>query len=79
MPYTKDMLVCDVVDAHPQAKDVLLGFGLPCHTCIVAYYETLEIGLQPHDLELALVLATLEEKAPMPAKTTAKKGKKKKS
>ncbi len=59
MVYTGDMIVSDIVDSHPQAKDVLQSFGLPCCRCIVAYHETLAEGLQPHELDVETVLKKL--------------------
>jgi hypothetical protein len=41
------MMVCDALELHPGAQAVLESFGLPCHRCIVAYYETLEQGCGP--------------------------------
>ena len=76
MEYRADMLVCDIVEAHPSAKDVLETFGLPCSRCIVAYHETLAQGLRPHGLDPAAVIARLERDAPLPA--TQPRGKRKK-
>lgn len=65
MGYTADMKVCDIVNAHPAAKDVLLSFGLPCYRCEVAWHETLAEGLRPHALDPEVVLEKLERDAPM--------------
>ena len=70
MTYTSDMLLCDIVDSHPLAKDVLLEFGLPCNNCIVAYHETLAEGVQPHDLDADLVLQRLNDKCKPGSKKT---------
>lgn len=59
------MLVCDIVNAHPAAKDVLLSFGLPCFRCEVAWHETLAEGLKPHAIEPSVVLEKLDLEAPM--------------
>ena len=66
MGYTKEMLLCDIVDSHPQAKDVLLDFGLPCFKCIVAYTETLAEGVQPHDLDADKIIEKLDALKPEP-------------
>jgi len=66
--YQKDMLVADLVNAHPLAKDVLLEFGLPCHECIVAWHETLEEGLRPHGIPVDDVLLALKTNAPLKGK-----------
>lgn len=73
MPYAKDMLVCDIVDSHPKAKDVLLSFGLPCYRCVVAFEETLEEGLRPHGIAPDDVLAKLDSEAPRPEHPKRKK------
>jgi len=57
--FRKEMLICDVVDGHPGAKDILLEFGLPCHRCIVAWTETLAEGCHPLALEVDRVLERL--------------------
>ncbi len=67
--FTKEMLVCDIVDSHPGAKDVLLEFGLPCFRCVVAYTETLAEGVQPHDLDADLIIERLNA---LPGKGTKK-------
>lgn len=64
MAYTKEMLLCDIVDSHPKAKDVLLEFGLPCYKCIVAYTETLAEGVQPHDLDADKIIERLDALKP---------------
>lgn len=63
--WSADMLLCDIVDAHPDAKGVLESFGLPCWRCVVAYHETLVEGCRPHGLDPAVVLAALETGAPL--------------
>jgi hybrid cluster-associated redox disulfide protein len=57
--FRNDMLICDIVDGHSGAKDVLLEFGLPCHRCIVAWSETLAEGCHPLALEVDRVLERL--------------------
>lgn len=73
--YSKDMIVADIVDAHPKAESVLLEFGLPCSTCVVAYHETLAEGVKPHHLDVEVVLARLREAAPLPQHPDKKKRK----
>ena len=57
--FTAGMLVADAVDADPKVKDVLLGFGLPCSECIVAFHESLEDGCGPLGLRVDDVLSRL--------------------
>ena len=64
MNYSADMKVCDIVNSHPKAKDVLLSFGLPCYRCEVAWHETLDEGLRPHAIDPAVVLEKLDREAP---------------
>ncbi|MEE9394690.1 MAG: DUF1858 domain-containing protein [Planctomycetota bacterium] len=71
--YSQEMIVADIVDAHPKAKDVLLEFGLPCSECIVAFHETLAVGVQPHGLDAEVIVARLREKAPLPQHPNRKK------
>ncbi len=54
-----DMVVSDIVDSHPRAKDVLEGFGLPCHRCVVAWHETLAEGCHPMGLDVERILESL--------------------
>ncbi len=70
MVYSQDMLLCDIVDSHPEAQGILLGFGLPCHNCIVAYHETLAEGVRPHDLDADKILERLNALEKSSAKTT---------
>lgn len=57
--FRPDMLVIEALDRDPRVKDVLLGFGLPCHRCVVADHETLEQGCVPLGLEVGAVVARL--------------------
>ncbi|MCB9833348.1 MAG: DUF1858 domain-containing protein [Planctomycetes bacterium] len=66
MDYHADMIVADVVDAHPRAQAVLESFGLPCHRCVVAWSETLAEGLRPHGIEVEVVLERLRAEASPP-------------
>jgi hybrid cluster-associated redox disulfide protein len=53
------MLVIEILERHPGAKDVLASFGLPCHRCVVAEKETLEEGCRPLGLDPKRILADL--------------------
>lgn len=57
--FSRDMLVADVVDAHPRAKEVLLEYGLPCSECIVAFHESLAQGCAPLGLQVDEVVERL--------------------
>ena len=63
--YHGGMLVSDVVDSDPRAKEVLLEFGLPCHRCVVAWHETLEEGCAPLGLRVGQVLERLNALEPV--------------
>ncbi|MCA9321847.1 MAG: DUF1858 domain-containing protein [Planctomycetes bacterium] len=62
------MLIADIVDAHPKCQEVLESYRLPCHRCVVAWSETLEMGLLPHGIDPDVVIARLDAEAP-PKKT----------
>ncbi len=62
--YNAGMIVADIVNANPEAAEVLASFGLPCSRCIVAWSETLQEGLAPHGLDLEVVLDKLNRCAP---------------
>lgn len=45
---TKDMLIGEVAQKHPQAIEIMLGQGLHCIGCFVSPYETIEQGAKGH-------------------------------
>lgn len=72
MGYRGDMLLGEVVDAHPSASDVLLSFGLPCFKCVVADTETLAEGARAYGLDPARIIEKLDREAPLPVKARGK-------
>ena len=57
--FHRDMVILSVLEADARAKELLLGFGLPCHRCVVAESETLAEGCAPLGLEVDGLVAKL--------------------
>ena len=56
---TKDMLMNDVLEKHPEVAPILMGYGLHCVGCHFSSFDTVEAGAKVHgfsdeDLELML-------------------------
>ena len=56
---TKDMLMSDVIEKHPEVAPILMGYGLHCVGCHFSSFDTVEAGAKVHgfsdeDLELML-------------------------
>ena len=60
---TKDMIIKDILDKHPEAAEVFMKYGLRCVGCPSAAHETLENGLKIHgmDHEIEMILKELNE------------------
>ena len=56
---TKDMLILDIISAHPDAADVLIEFGMHCVTCMAAAGETLEQACEVHGISADEVVDAL--------------------
>ncbi|MBU2616828.1 MAG: DUF1858 domain-containing protein, partial [Nanoarchaeota archaeon] len=48
---TKDMIIKDILDKHPEAAEVFMKYGLRCVGCPSAAHETLENGLKIHGMD----------------------------
>lgn len=59
--FHKDMNVADVLNMHPYARNVLMGFGLHCFGCPISQMETLEDASYVHGFELDYLLQKLNE------------------
>lgn len=59
--FHKDMTLTEVVELHPYARNVLIGFGLHCISCPISPVETLEEACQVHGIELDYLLKKLDE------------------
>lgn len=56
---TKDMLVWQVLQQHPRARDILARHGMGCNQCMGAMQETVEEAARMHGLDLQALLADL--------------------
>ena len=48
----KDIMIGELVEAHPESIDVMQKHGLHCIGCHVATWETLEQGAQGHGIDI---------------------------
>ncbi|MBO5926135.1 MAG: DUF1858 domain-containing protein [Clostridia bacterium] len=58
---TKDMLIMQVVEANPNAPEVLLSYGMHCLGCAIAHGETLEEAAEVHGIDLEKLLNDLNK------------------
>ena len=49
--FTKDMLVMDIIQEHPDVATVLMGYGLHCVGCHFSDIDTLESGARIHGMD----------------------------
>lgn len=59
--YTRDMLISDILSAHPEAASVFERYGLACGACLAAGMESLDAVATVHDVEVELLIAELNE------------------
>ena len=59
MTFNKDMTLGEILEANPDARIVLEGFGMHCCGCPVSQAETLEEACDVHGVDLELVLQEL--------------------
>ncbi len=57
----KDMLIVDVVEANPNAPEILLSYGMHCLGCAIAHGETIEEAAEVHGIDLNQLLADLNK------------------
>ncbi|MFC1595872.1 DUF1858 domain-containing protein [Candidatus Margulisiibacteriota bacterium] len=60
---TKDMSITDIIQNYPQTIPVFQKHNLGCIGCFAASGETLEAGLTVHGLNVAEILAELNQAA----------------
>jgi hybrid cluster-associated redox disulfide protein len=58
---TPDMLIRDVLVAHPGAADVFEKHGLPCAACMAAGMDTVSAVASMHDVSVAALIADLND------------------
>ncbi|MBI2857297.1 MAG: DUF1858 domain-containing protein [Chloroflexi bacterium] len=60
--FHKDMIIGDVIDAHPEAIKVIeKHFGSSCFTCPGMRMETIAFGAMMHGLDPEVVIKDLNE------------------
>ena len=57
----KDMLIMDVVEANPNAPEILLSYGMHCLGCAIAHGETLAEAAEVHGIDLNQLLQDLSK------------------
>ena len=58
---TKDMKMGEIIEKHPETKEVFLEFGLMCAMCCMANVETLEVGAKAHGIDVSKLLKALND------------------
>jgi hybrid cluster-associated redox disulfide protein len=56
---TRDMIIEDVIQKHPETIAVFKKFGLDCNECQIAAYEEVEHGAGVHSIDVDSLLAEL--------------------
>ena len=56
---TKDTLIIDLIQANPNAPEILFAHGMHCLGCALAHNETIEEATNAHGEDLELILAEL--------------------
>lgn len=62
MKFKKTDLICDVLEKHPGAEEILTNFGLGCIYCPMAQMESLEEACAVHGLDVEELLKALNAK-----------------
>lgn len=62
-PYTRDMVISDVLTSHQGVCEVFERHGLACAHCIGAEMETLAAVAAMHEIDVDVLLADLNELA----------------
>lgn len=62
-PITSNMRIEDVLVRHPATAQVFQRYGLHCHDCHVARFESIAEGARVHDLSLDGLLEALNQAA----------------
>ena len=57
--FHKDMTLMEVLNINPQARNILMGFGMHCFGCPMSQMETLEEAAIAHEIDLDYLLSTL--------------------
>ncbi len=57
--FAKQMSILEALEAHPEARDVFLRWGMGCSLCIGAQLESIESGAIMHDVDADVIVAEL--------------------
>lgn len=61
MKIKKDMIIQEVIDAHPETIEVFMGYGVHCIGCANSLHETIEQGAKLHNIDLDEFLEDLND------------------
>ena len=61
MVITKDMYILTVLKEYPEAKQVLVDYGLGCSNCLGANSDRIEEAASSHEIDLESLLVDLNE------------------
>jgi len=61
MAITKDMSIGEVVQKNPETIAVFRNYGMGCCGCSAARFENIEQGAAAHGIDLAALIAALNE------------------
>lgn len=57
--FSKQMSILEALEAHPEAREVFLRWGMGCSLCIGAQLESIESGAIMHDVDPDAIVAEL--------------------
>ena len=57
---SKDTMIIDLINTHPEAITVMQKHGIGCMGCMLAHSETIGEGLAAHGLDVDAVLNEIE-------------------
>ena len=58
---TKEMVIFQILQDYPEVKAVLETYGMACSDCMAASVGSLQDGARMHGVNLAVLLADLNE------------------
>ena len=63
MSITKEMIIGEVVDGHPETVEVFNKYGMGCLGCPATAFENIEQGAIMHGIDVEQLVADLNEAA----------------
>ena len=57
----KDMLILEILQRYPQAREVFDRYSMPCDRCMGAVHGSLADGARMHGVSLGALIQELEE------------------